>query len=85
MKHSACIHEHECLSLHILESGAGYTVDQEKESEEFCGFVSDLCIQVYFGMLDALLASEELPEEYRDRFQVNRLFCICSFLLPLNL
>ncbi|KAG5521546.1 hypothetical protein RHGRI_033946 [Rhododendron griersonianum] len=24
---------------------------------------------VYFGMLDALLASEELPEEYRDRFQ----------------
>ena len=26
--------------------------------------------QVYFGMLDALLASEELPEEYRDRCQV---------------
>ncbi|XP_022725493.1 zinc finger protein BRUTUS-like isoform X3 [Durio zibethinus] len=24
---------------------------------------------VYFGMLDALLAAEELPEEYRDRFQ----------------
>ncbi|KAK0573133.1 hypothetical protein LWI29_003413 [Acer saccharum] len=24
---------------------------------------------VYFGMLDALLASEELPEEYRDRCQ----------------
>lgn len=27
-------------------------------------------IQVYFGMLDALLATEELPEEYRDRCQV---------------
>lgn len=26
--------------------------------------------QVYFGMLDALLAAEELPEEYRDRCQV---------------
>ncbi|KAG6753892.1 hypothetical protein POTOM_041896 [Populus tomentosa] len=25
--------------------------------------------QVYFGMLDALLAAEELPEEYRDRCQ----------------
>ncbi|KAF7819891.1 zinc finger protein BRUTUS-like isoform X1 [Senna tora] len=24
---------------------------------------------VYFGMLDALLAAEELPEEYRDRYQ----------------
>jgi zinc finger-like protein len=29
-----------------------------------------LFVQVYFGMLDALLASEELPEEYRDRCQV---------------
>lgn len=29
-----------------------------------------LCHQVYFGMLDALLASEELPVEYRDRCQV---------------
>ncbi|RZR77422.1 hypothetical protein BHM03_00002489 [Ensete ventricosum] len=27
-------------------------------------------LQVYFGMLDALLASEQLPEEYRDRCQV---------------
>lgn len=27
-------------------------------------------VQVYFGMLDALLAAEELPEEYRDRCQV---------------
>lgn len=27
--------------------------------------------QVYFGMLDALLAAEELPEEYRDRCQVS--------------
>lgn len=30
------------------------------------------CYQVYFGMLDALLASEELPEEYRDRCQVKQ-------------
>lgn len=30
-----------------------------------------LLAQVYFGMLDALLASEDLPEEYRDRCQVN--------------
>lgn len=29
--------------------------------------------QVYFGMLDALLASEQLPEEYRDRCQVKML------------
>lgn len=33
-------------------------------------------IQVYFGMLDALLASEELPEEYRDRCQVRQAFYI---------
>ncbi|KAL4299816.1 hypothetical protein HN51_050477 [Arachis hypogaea] len=25
--------------------------------------------QVYFGMLDAPLATEELPEEYRNRYQ----------------
>ncbi|RRT76732.1 hypothetical protein B296_00014432 [Ensete ventricosum] len=30
-----------------------------------CAFV-----QVYFGMIDALLAAEQLPEEYRDRCQV---------------
>ena len=30
--------------------------------------------QVYFGMLDALLAAEELPEEYRDRCQVVQFF-----------
>ena len=29
-----------------------------------------LLAQVYFGMLDALLAAEELPEEYRNRCQV---------------
>lgn len=38
------------------------------------------CIQVYFGMLDALLASEELPEEYRDRCQV----LIAPFLMVLT-
>lgn len=32
--------------------------------------VSVSYFQVYFGMLDALLASEQLPEEYRDRCQV---------------
>ena len=39
-----------------------------------------LCLphQVYFGMLDALLASEELPEEYRDRCQVKHLNFILS-------
>lgn len=31
--------------------------------------------QVYFGMLDALLAAEELPEEYKDRCQVST-FCV---------
>ena len=31
------------------------------------------CIhQVYFGMLDALLAAEELPEEYRNKQQVGK-------------
>ena len=28
------------------------------------------CTQVYFGMLDALLAAEELPEEYINHCQV---------------
>jgi hypothetical protein len=28
-------------------------------------------LKVYFGMLDGLLAAEQLPEEYRDRCQVN--------------
>ncbi|KAH9605249.1 hypothetical protein KSS87_002437, partial [Heliosperma pusillum] len=38
-----------------------------------CGhFMHSACFQVYFGMLDALLASEQLPEEYRDRCQVTR-------------
>jgi len=27
-------------------------------------------------MLDALLAAEELPEEYRERCQVNTFFCV---------
>ncbi|KAL2321184.1 hypothetical protein Fmac_030153 [Flemingia macrophylla] len=35
-----------------------------------CGhYMHSSCFQVYFGMLDALLATEELPEEYRDRSQ----------------
>ncbi|PWA45725.1 hemerythrin/HHE cation-binding motif-containing protein [Artemisia annua] len=33
-------------------------------------------MSVYFGMLDALMASEVLPEEYRDRCQVKFLFLI---------
>lgn len=33
-------------------------------------FLSSNSVQVYFGMLDALLAAEELPEEYRDCCQV---------------
>jgi zinc finger-like protein len=37
-------------------------------------------VQVYFGMLDALLAAEELPEEYRDRCQVFKFFCSCFSL-----
>ncbi|GJM93522.1 hypothetical protein PR202_ga10084 [Eleusine coracana subsp. coracana] len=40
-----------------------------------CGhFMHSACFQVYFGMLDALLAAEELPEEYRDRCQVFQFF-----------
>ncbi|KAG6389928.1 hypothetical protein SASPL_151403 [Salvia splendens] len=32
-----------------------------------CGhYMHSACFQVYFGMLDALMASEVLPEEYRD-------------------
>lgn len=45
-------------------------------------FVLFLSTQVYFGMLDALLAAEELPEEYRDRYQVNTLAAFaCYFSL----
>jgi hypothetical protein len=29
--------------------------------------VTFLFLKVYFGMLDGLLAAEQLPEEYRDR------------------
>lgn len=36
-------------------------------------------IQVYFGMLDALLALEVLPEEYRERCQVNVTFLLTFF------
>lgn len=32
-----------------------------------------LCHQVYLGVLDALLACEELPIEYNDRCQVKHL------------
>ncbi|XP_043716175.1 zinc finger protein BRUTUS-like isoform X2 [Telopea speciosissima] len=35
-----------------------------------CGhFMHSACFKVYFGMLDALLAAEELPEEYKDHCQ----------------
>lgn len=41
--------------------------------------------QVYFGMLDALLAAEQLPEEYKDRTQVlfPPVFNICLALVKL--
>lgn len=35
---------------------------------------------VYFGMLDALLETEELPEEYRDQKQARA----ASFLLKIS-
>lgn len=43
-----------------------------KKKKTFISYmkVSVPYFQVYFGMLDALLASEQLPEEYRDRCQV---------------
>ncbi|KAL0430160.1 UNVERIFIED_CONTAM: Zinc finger protein BRUTUS [Sesamum radiatum] len=35
-----------------------------------CGhYMHSACFQVYFGMLDGLMASEVLPEEYRNRCQ----------------
>lgn len=34
-------------------------------------FLNSIPTQVYFGMLDALLAAEQLPEEYRNRCQVH--------------
>uniref|UniRef100_A0A453D9X1 RCHY1 zinc-ribbon domain-containing protein n=2 Tax=Aegilops tauschii TaxID=37682 RepID=A0A453D9X1_AEGTS len=40
---------------------------------EKCQFHFDLfglhAVEVYFGMLDAFLAAEELPKEYRNRCQ----------------
>jgi hypothetical protein len=36
-----------------------------------------LFCQVYFGMIDALVAKEELPEEYKGRKQVMTLDHLC--------
>ncbi|KAL6010845.1 hypothetical protein ACLOJK_001287 [Asimina triloba] len=38
-------------------------------------------MSVYFGMLDTLLATEELPEEYEDHCQLVALLMQCSYLL----
>ena len=35
--------------------------------------VQFIFLQVYFGMIDALLAREELPDEYKSRKQVMKL------------
>ena len=42
-----------------------------EEVPDILFLVFSLSTQVYFGMLDALLAAEELPEEYKDRCQVS--------------
>ena len=47
-----------------------YHLQMEGQDKKKWKFVWCASFQVYFGMLDALLASEELPEEYRDRCQV---------------
>lgn len=39
-------------------------------------------VQVYFGMLDALLAAEQLPDEYRNRDQVFIHFDLESLVFP---
>ncbi|KAL0446858.1 UNVERIFIED_CONTAM: Zinc finger protein BRUTUS [Sesamum latifolium] len=59
-----------------------------------CGhYMHSACFQVYFGMLDALMASEVLPEEYRNGCQSPSLvvldllayfFALCPFLLQTN-
>jgi hypothetical protein len=43
----------------------------------FCKMIHDslshswkVALQVYFGMLDALLAAEQLPDEYQNSLQV---------------
>lgn len=46
-------------------------------------FGYSLSAQVYFGMLDALLAAEELPVEYKDRCQVSWQLPIFSFSIIL--
>lgn len=43
-------------------------------------FFGNECCQVYFGMLDALLASEELPEEYKNKEQVCDCFLLICFV-----
>jgi len=41
--------------------------------------------QVYFGMLDALLAAEQLPEEYKDRTQVLLPSVFNIYMVPIKL
>ncbi|CAI9112382.1 OLC1v1012828C2 [Oldenlandia corymbosa var. corymbosa] len=37
-------------------------------------------MQIYFGMLDALLAEEKIPEEYSSQVQVENQYLCCGFL-----
>lgn len=47
--------------------------------------VVSLPSQVYFGMLDALLAAEQLPEEYKDRTQVLLPHVFNIYMVPVKL
>mgnify|MGYP007009104564 CR=1 FL=1 len=46
-----------------------------KKERRLCNWylLSNIFLQVYFGMIDALLAREELPDEYKSRKQVMKL------------
>lgn len=41
-------------------------------------------LKVYFGMLDGLLAAEQLPEEYRERCQVSHCHSPITILIVLT-
>lgn len=43
-----------------------------------------LFCQVYFGMIDALVAKEELPEEYKGRKQVMKPDRLCQLEMQLH-
>ncbi|KAF2315715.1 hypothetical protein GH714_040246 [Hevea brasiliensis] len=55
-------------SLHLPNMQQIFRRYGDKDREK-CSFKRIQAGLVYFGMLDALLAAEELPEEYRDRYQ----------------